>query len=206
MADHTSKTDLLTPVEAGIVAGVPAKAVYKAIRERLPKATVVRRKGKPHLTKAAVVCVRLDRELPPDVPIGVRRAVYRQIGAAPTRRLRYGTGVLSYVVDVPRVARAVLTDLARYRSAMALIVEDPEIQGGAAVFRGTRILVRQIADLIGEGASDEELREDYPRLTRRMLAAAHLFAAARPRRGRPRVPVWRRGAPLGERVVARSGA
>jgi uncharacterized protein (DUF433 family) len=93
-----------------------------------------------------------------------------------------------------------------YRSAMALIVEDPEIQGGATVFRGTRILVRQIADLIGAGASDEELREDYPRLTRRMLAAAHLFAAARPRRGRPRAPSWRRGAPIGERIVARPGA
>lgn len=60
---------------------------------------------------------------------------------------------------------------------MALIVEDPEIQAGAAVFRGTRILVCQIADLIAAGASDEELRDDYPRLTRRMLAAAHLFAA-----------------------------
>jgi len=199
-------TDLLTPVEAGIVAGVPAKVVYKAIRERLPKAAVVRRKGKPYLTKAGVVCVRLDRELPSDVPVGVRKAMYRQIGRTRARRLSYGAGVLSYVVDVPRVARAVQADLARYRSAMALIVQDPEIQGAAAVFKGTRILVRQIADLIAQGASDEELREDYPRLTRRMLAAAHLFAEARPRRGRPRAPAWRRGTPLGERVVARSGA
>jgi uncharacterized protein (DUF433 family) len=204
--NRTPKTDLLTPVEAGIVAGVPAKAVYKAIRERLPKAAVVRRKGEPYLTRAAVVCVRLDRELPPDVPVGVRRAVYRQIGASPPRRLRYGSGVVSYVVDVPRVAHAVQADLARYRAAMSLIVEDPEIQGGAAVFKGTRILVRQIADLIAAGASDEELREGYPRLTRQMLAAAHLFAAARPRRGRPRAPSWRRGTPIGERVVARSGA
>jgi uncharacterized protein (DUF433 family) len=200
------ETDLLTPVEAGIVAGVPAKAVYKAIRERLPKAAVVRRKGKPYLTKAGIVCVRLDRELPPEVPLGVRRAVYRQVGGARLRRVSAGTGVLSYVVDVPGVARAVQADLARYRRAMALIVEDPEVQGGAAVFSGTRILVRQIADLIAEGAADAELREDYPRLTRRMLAAARLFAAARPRRGRPRAPSWRRGAPIGERVVARSGA
>lgn len=206
IAPRRSKTDLLTPVEAGIVAGVPAKAVYKAIRERLPKAAVVRRKGKPYLTKAAVVCVRLDRELPPDVPVGIRRAMYRQVGGARLRRLSCGAGVLSYIVDVPRVARAVEADLARYRSAMAIIVEDPEIQGGAAVFKDTRILVRQIADLIVAGASDEELREDYPRLTRRMLTAAHLFAAAHPRRGRPRAPVWRRGAAIGERVIARPGA
>ncbi len=206
IADRMPDAELLTPVEAGIVAGVPAKAVYKAIRERLPKAAIVRRKGKPYLTRAAVVCVRLDRELPPDVPVGIRRAVYRQIGGTRLRRLSCGSGVLSYVVDVPRVARAVDVDLARYRSAMALIVEDPEIQGGTAVFRGTRILVRQVADLIAAGASDEELREDYPRLTRRMLAAARLFAAARPRRGRPRAPAWRRGMPIKERIVARAGA
>jgi len=206
MPHRPADSELFTPVEAGIVAGVPAKAVYKAIRERLPKAAIVRRRGKPHLTKAAVVCVRLDRELPADVPVGIRRAVYRQIGGARLRRLSCGSGVLSYVVDVPRVARAVQADLARYRNAMALIVEDPEIQGGAAVFRGTRILVRQIADLIAEGASEQELRADYPRLTRRMLAAAHLFAAARPRRGRPRAPTWRRGAATRERVVDRSSA
>ena len=201
--DRLSEIELLTPVEAGIVAGVPARAVYKAMRERLPKAAVVRRKGKPYLTKSAVVCVRLDRELPPDVPVGIRKAVYRQIGSGRLRRLSCGAGVLSYVVDVPKVARAVAADLARYRAAMALIVEDPEIQGGAAVFKGTRILARQIADLIAQGASDGELRDDYPRLTRQMLAAAHLFAAARPRRGRPRAPAWRRSAPIVERLVTR---
>lgn len=195
--------ELLTPVEAGLVAGVPAKAVYKAMRERLPKAAVVRRKGKPYLTASALVCVRLDRDLPADVPVDIRKAVYRQIGRGRPRRLSCGAGVLSYVVDVPRVARAVATDLARYRAAMALIVENPEIQAGAAVFRGTRILVRQVADLIAAGASDKELREDYPRLTRPMLAAAHLFAAARPRRGRPRAPAWRRGTPIKEHVLAR---
>lgn len=198
-----SEIELLTPVEAGIIAGVPSKAVYKAIRERLPKAGIVRRKGKPYLTKSAVVCVRLDRALPKDVPVGIRKAVYRQIGGGRHRRVTFGAGVVSYVVDVPKVTRAVEADLARYRSAMALIVEHPEIQCGDAVFEGTRILVRQIADLVAQGASDSELREDYPRLTRRMLAAARLFAEARPRRGRPRAPSWRRGKPIAERVMAR---
>jgi uncharacterized protein (DUF433 family) len=74
---------------------------------------------------------------------------------------------------------------------MALIVEDAAIQGGAATFRGTRILVHQIAVLLEQGATGAELREDYPRLTPEMMAAAPIYARAYPRRGRPCKPVWR---------------
>lgn len=74
---------------------------------------------------------------------------------------------------------------------MTLIVEDDSIQGGAATFRGTRVLVHQIADLLAHGATEAELREDYPRLTSEMIAAAPIHARAHPRRGRPRNPAWR---------------
>ena len=72
---------------------------------------------------------------------------------------------------------------------------DPSIQAGAATFKGTRILVHQIADLIAQGATEAELREDYPRLTREMIAAAAVYAKSHPRRGRPRKPVWQRNEP-----------
>ena len=49
-----------------------------------------------------------------------------------------------------------------------------------------------LADLVG--ADEAELREDYPRLTSAMLAAAPVYARAHPRRGRPRTPAWRNGA------------
>jgi uncharacterized protein (DUF433 family) len=74
---------------------------------------------------------------------------------------------------------------------MSLIVEDKSIQGGAATFRGTRILVHQIADLLAQGADEAELKADYPRLTSAMLAAAPIYARVHPRRGRPKVPPWR---------------
>ena len=74
---------------------------------------------------------------------------------------------------------------------MRLIVEDNAIQGGAAMFTGTRILVHQIADLIRQGANEAELRADYPRLTPEMMAAAPIYARVHPRRGRPRKPAWR---------------
>lgn len=84
--------------------------------------------------------------------------------------------------------------LDRYVQAMRLIVEDDEIQAGAATFRGTRILVHQIADLIAQGADEAEIFVDYPRLNREMIAAAVVFARAHPYRGRARQPLWRRDA------------
>ena len=88
--------------------------------------------------------------------------------------------------------------LKAYRDTTKLVVEDPEVQSGAATFKGTRILVHTIADLLAQGADADELREDYPALTNRMLEVAPLYAKANPRRGRPRSPVWRGQTPGAE--------
>jgi uncharacterized protein (DUF433 family) len=84
-------------------------------------------------------------------------------------------------------------DLVSCENAMFMIVEDKDIQGGAATFRGTRILVHQIADLLAQGADEAELRDDYPRLTPAMLEAAPAYARARPKSGQPKTPAWRKG-------------
>lgn len=65
---------------------------------------------------------------------------------------------------------------AEISAAMALVVEDPDIQGGAATFKGTRILVQQVAQSIAKGADEAELFQDYPRLTQPMIEAACLYA------------------------------
>jgi uncharacterized protein (DUF433 family) len=133
--------------------------------------------------------------MPKDVPIAVRRQIYKTIIERPSApRVQHDCGILSYLVDVKAVADRLDGELARYRDAMSLIVEDEAIQGGAATFRGTRILVHQIADLLAQGADATELCSDYPRLTPAMMAAAPVYARAHPRRGRPKAPPWRRGA------------
>jgi len=76
---------------------------------------------------------------------------------------------------------------------MSPIVEDKDIQGSTATFRGTRILVHQIADLLAQGADEAELRADYPRLTPSMLEAAPVYTHAHPRCGQPKTPAWRKG-------------
>ena len=184
--------ETLSPAEVGAITGAPTRAVYKVAEERLPGGAFVRRRGERRLTSWGAICFAIDRAMPRDVPLAVRRQLYADILARrSSETARYQRGILSYVVDVQSVTRRLEADLARYRNAMALIVEDDSIQGGAATFRGTRILVHQVAALLEQGATEAELREDYPRLTPEMIAAAPIYVRAHPRRGRPRKPAWR---------------
>ncbi len=186
--------ETFSPTEVGAVTGAPARAVYKVAEERLPREMLVRHGRQRLFTRWGAVCFAIDRAMPRDVPLSVRRQLYAGIlerqSAEPARCER---GILSYVVDVRAIADRVEADLARYRGAMTLIGADHAIQDGAATFRGTRILVHQIAALLAQGATEAELREDYPRLTPEMIAAAPIYARAHPRRGRPRKPAWRGG-------------
>lgn len=185
-------SETFSPAEVSAVTGASVRAVYKAIGERLPEGLSVKQDRQQFLTRLGTICFVIDREMPKDVPVAVRLALFAQLFARPSMgRVQHDRGILSYVVDVKSVAGRVDGSFARYREAMRLITEDAAIQGGAATFRGTRILVHQVADLLARGASEAELYEDYPRLTSAMLAAASVYARAHPRRGRPRAPAWR---------------
>jgi uncharacterized protein (DUF433 family) len=148
----------------------------------------------------------LDYELPKDVPVKVRRSVFGRLKESASNRVEYGTTLFSYVVDPRPTAKMVTERLQRYRKAMRLIVEDPEIQGGAATFKGTRLLVHHIAGLLQQGVPEAELREDYPNLTPEMIEAARIYVQAHPRRGRPRKPSWRSTKPLSSQFVRRRSA
>jgi uncharacterized protein (DUF433 family) len=199
--------ELFSPTEIGAVAGVPMRSIYKAIEHRLPAGFVVRRNRQRLLTRWGAICVLIDHQMPKHLPVAVRKEVYARIkGAKPPRAITCKHGILQYVVDVRSTANKMEADIARYRRAAKLIVEDPSIQAGAATFKGTRILVHQIADLVAQGATEAELREDYPRLTREMIASATIYAKSHPRRGRPRKPLWRRHKPIRTTVIKRRNA
>src|SRR5262245_9515702 len=103
--DRMPRQELFSAAEIGVVAGIPVKAVYKVIEQRLPASFVVRRKRQPLLTRRAAVCVLLDREMPKDVPADVRRQVYAQVkGSMRTRLVTSKRGILRYVVDVKSAA------------------------------------------------------------------------------------------------------
>lgn len=56
---------------------------------------------------------------------------------------------------------------------------NPRVMIGKPVIRGTRISVEQIVRKLGEGASEDDLLDAYPRLAREDIHAAMRYAAGK---------------------------
>jgi uncharacterized protein (DUF433 family) len=54
---------------------------------------------------------------------------------------------------------------------------DPKVMLGKPVIRGTRVTVELVLRKLSEGATEAELRDAYPRLTREDIQAALAYAA-----------------------------
>lgn len=57
------------------------------------------------------------------------------------------------------------------------IVIDPEICHGKPVFKGTRVMVYLVLEMLEQGATYDEIIEGYPSLTEEHIKAALDFAA-----------------------------
>jgi len=53
-----------------------------------------------------------------------------------------------------------------------VITSDPEVQGGAIVFAGTRVPLKNLIDYLEAGDSLEEFLDDFPSVTREQAVAA----------------------------------
>jgi uncharacterized protein (DUF433 family) len=69
------------------------------------------------------------------------------------------------------------------------VTNDPEIMGGTTVFKGTRIPLDLVTDMLAQGASAEEILEGYPTLNEEMISLAPLYGLLRPRRWANRLPL-----------------
>src|ERR1035438_8184942 len=68
------------------------------------------------------------------------------------------------------------------------------------VFKGTRIPVDLVADMLAQGATPEKIIEGYPALDPEKVAIAPLYMRAFPRRGRPGRRPWQGMKPRGRKV------
>jgi len=57
------------------------------------------------------------------------------------------------------------------------IVADSEICGGTPTFKGTRVMVWQVLEMLQGGVSVEEIFEAFPSLTKDHVSAALQYAA-----------------------------
>lgn len=53
-----------------------------------------------------------------------------------------------------------------------VLSSDPEVQGGAVVFSGTRVPLKNLIDYLEAGDSLEEFLDDFPSVTREQAVAA----------------------------------
>jgi uncharacterized protein (DUF433 family) len=53
-----------------------------------------------------------------------------------------------------------------------IISSDPEVQGGAVVFSGTRVPLKNLIDYLEAGDSLEEFLDDFPSVSREQAVAA----------------------------------
>jgi len=69
------------------------------------------------------------------------------------------------------------------------IVVDPKICHGKPVFKGTRVLVSDVLEMLAEGMTVDEILEEYPQLNREMILEALALAAELLRRERRVIPL-----------------
>lgn len=63
------------------------------------------------------------------------------------------------------------------------IVADPEICHGKPTFKGTRVMVWQVLEMLSTGATEKEIKEAFPSLTSKHVKAALEYASSLTREG-----------------------
>src|SRR5438270_771935 len=176
-----------TPAQASAVANLPLPAVHKLIERRLirPRRLRTGRSIQRMLSREQVLYLRLEAEGMRLLPILTRRAIAKKIESSPEIDFVSLTEGSALVIEVKSVRLELDQDLKRLERAQNMIVSDPEIMRGTPVYRGTRIPVELIADMLSQGANSEEILEGYPALDREKVELAPLYVQAFPRRGRP---------------------
>jgi uncharacterized protein (DUF433 family) len=187
-----------TPAQASAVANLPLRTVHKLIERRLIRPRL-RRKGRSlqrMLTREQLLYLRLESKGLRLLPIATRRSLAKKIEKSPEIDVVCLTEGSVLVVQVKSARQELDQDLKRLQRAEEMIVSDPDIMRGSPVYRGTRIPVQLVADMLSQGATAEEIVEGYPSLDKEKVALAPFYVQAFPRRGRPAAKPWAKSKPI----------
>jgi uncharacterized protein (DUF433 family) len=184
--------DGYTPTQAAAITGLPLAAVHKAIDSRLirPRATRSGATARRLLSKEQLIYLQLEAGGLRLLPVGNRREISESIQRSPkTEKLPVANGA-ALLIEIGTARRAVESQLKQLARMEEMVVSDPEIMRGTPVFKGTRIPVDLVADMLAHGATAEEILEGYPTLSKEKIAISPLYVRAFPRRGRPSRRPW----------------
>jgi uncharacterized protein (DUF433 family) len=185
----------VSPREAGYVTGLSEKTINQAIDRKEVATLPARRKGASErlLGLPELVYLSLRDSVGPLLSAEGKRRLRKQLDVLRNSPIPGGLSMGPLELNIGTDIEALLEKLRKLERARSFVVVDPEVRGGEPVVRDTRITVSMLADLSRQGASREELLEDYPALTEESLEAALLFGKLYPRRGRPRRTPFRDG-------------
>ena len=187
-----------TPAQASAVADLPLRTVHKLIERRLIRPRL-RRTGRflqRMLTREQLLYLRLEAKGVGLLPMATRRSIAKQIEKSPEIDVVCLTEGSVLVVQVKSARQELERDLERLQRAEEMIVSNPDIMRGSPVYRGTRIPVQLVADMLNQGATPEEIVEGYPSLDKEKVALAPFYVQAFPRRGRPVTRPWAKAKPV----------
>lgn len=190
-----------TPAQAATLTGLPLAAVNKAIDSKLIRLRTAKSGSSVRrlLTKEQLIYLQLEAEGLRLLPIRTRREIADAIQRSPaTDRLPIGTGT-ALSLEVKPARRKVESRLKQFARIGQLVVSDPEIMRGTPIFKGTRIPVDLVADMLSQGATAGEILHGYPTLDIEMVSLAPMYLRAFPRRGRPTRQAWESANPRANR-------
>lgn len=176
-------TRAFTPAEAAVVGGLELKAVNNAIDKRIVE-VAVRASKRRELTAENVLQLKLWHEIGPILSQERRQRLFGLIRENPAARTIRADNLV--IVDVAEARKQINQRTKDLGEAEAMVVKSRDTMGAEPVFKGTRIPVRLVAAMRAQGADDSEILSGYPKLTARQLELAEIWAAAHPRRGRPK--------------------
>jgi uncharacterized protein (DUF433 family) len=185
--------DTYTPSQVSAVTGLPLAAVHKAIEHHLIRPKLVR-EGR-RLSRSQMLYLRMEAKGLRSLPLAERRQVARAIeqdSGIDAMCISEGSVIL---IQFKLARKEVDTGLRRLAEATRMVESDAEIMRGTPVYKGTRIPVHAIADMLSQGAPIGEILEGYPALTREKVELAPMYVKAFPRRGRPATRPWAKRSP-----------
>jgi len=200
--------DGYTPAQAAAVTGLPLAAVHKAIDSRLIRPRTARSGATVRrlLSKEQLIFLQLEAEGLRLLPVGTRREIAESIQRSPkAEKLRIANGT-AFLIEIGSARRRIESHLKQFARIEKMVVRDPEIMRGTPVFKGTRIPVDLVADMLAQGATAEEILEGYSTLNKEKIAIAPLYMRAFPRRGRPCRRPWQGKKARGTKSFRLSGS
>jgi uncharacterized protein (DUF433 family) len=181
----------ITPAQAAAATGLSIAAIHKAIDTRLIKPRISKAgPGRRLLSKEQVLYLQLEADGVRLLPLRTRRELAKAIARSPHVDAVQVSNGQALVVEVKKARRKVSAALGRLARARRMAASDPGLMSGTPVYRGTRIPVLLVADMLAQGASVEDILKGYPSLDRARVELAPVYVRAFPRRGRPPQRPW----------------